>query len=280
MPALRIVPRNFHDEATLTTELSSVPGSTFQNTQNCIRSRVWQSVGPDDQYLLGSFDDGLDRTITFFGMFNHRCHGGSVQLQLYSDAGWVSLVYDSGPLPAINVVPTDGADWGINPYGAGSNDPFLLSAPFWIWVPETTFLSYKISFSGCVSTYGADYWQVERFFMGQYIQAAYPPDFGATLGFVDQSDRNRSRGGSLRTNVGPIWRVMQMDLVRIDEDQRAAWLDIWRYCGTGRDIVVSLYSEDGTRLERDHLMNAKLVALDVLNRNVAILTSKLQIEEV
>lgn len=251
-----------------------------ENTQNCQRSRVWRSIDGTDQYIAGTFDDGLARTVSSFQFFRHRCHGGTVQLQLYSDDSFTTLAYDSSALDVINVIPDDDNDWGIDPYGFGSNDPFLLDAPYWLYLPPTATLSYKITFAGNVATFGASYWQVCRLFLGNYFEVAKNPAFGATLGFIDQTDSNRSRGASLRTNVGPIWRTMGMDMNYIREDQRAMWLDIVRYCGTGRDFILSLFPEDGTRLERDHFVNAKFSALNAIGRPVKVLTTKLQIEEV
>ena len=182
---LRIVPRNFHDDATLSVSVASATGCTPQNTQDTIRSRFWKSTDGADQYMLGTFDDGFDRTVSYFGFFRHRCHGGNVRLQLYSDAAWITQVYDSGTLPVINVTPTDGADWGIDPYGSGAIDPFILDAPYWIYFEATTCLSYKITFSDNVATFGAAYWQVCRFFLGNYIEATFNPAVGALVGFAD-----------------------------------------------------------------------------------------------
>lgn len=284
--ALRIVPRNFHDEATLSSELTSATDMTVQNTQNCIRSKVWRSTAGTSQYVRGTFDDGssptsaLSRTVSFFGFFRHRCHGGTVRLQLYSDAAWSSQVYDSTAVNVINVVPSDGADWGVNPYGTGSIDPFLLDAPYWLYFTPVACLSYKISFAGNVGTYGAPYWQVCRFFLGNYFQASYPPTFGMSLGLVDQTEVNRSRGGSRRTNVGASWRVMQMDLNHVPESDRAAWLDIARQCGTGRDFVLSLFPGEGTRRERDNIINAEFSSLNAIGREMSRLTTRLQVDEV
>lgn len=280
MAYMRIVPRNWHDEATLSTELASVLGASITNTQNRIRSRIWKTTSGADQYTLGTFDDGLARTFSYVGFFRHRCHGGNVRYQLYSDDSWTTQVLDTGALPVVNIVPTDGADWGIDPYGTGTLDPFLLDAPWWAWITPTPCLSYKISFSSNVSTFGAAYWQVCRFWAGHYRELVKPPDFGASLGIVDQTDRNRSRGGSLRTNVGPDWLDMVCDLNNIKESERAAWLDTLRYAGTGRDIVVSWFPEDGTRKERDHHANVLFKNLNSFNRQVSRLTGKLQFEEV
>lgn len=281
MPNLRIVPRNFHDEASLATELAPVDGYSIDNTKDAQRSRVWRSSDGTDQYVAGSFDDGVARKISFFGFFRHRCHGGSVRLRLYGDVAYSVPVYDSGAVPVINITPTYGLDWGVDTYGDGSTDPFITETPFWLWFDSVECLSYKISFSGNVSTYGYAYWQVARFFLGHTFELDYTAQYGATLNVVSQTDRNRSRGGSLRTNVGPTWRTMTMDIIRLPESQRAAWLDVMRYLGTGRDFVLSLFPEEGTRKERDHILNCKFPTLDAMDRwHPSFLKKRIQVEEI
>lgn len=283
MPNLRIVPRNFHDEATLATELAPVDGYSIDNTKDTQRSRVWRSTAGTDQYISGTFDDGLSRTISHFSFFRHRCHGGKVRLRLYSDAAWTTQVYDSTALDVINVVPTDSGDWGIDPYGDGTNDPYLLEAPFWLWfTPVSSVLSYRVTFSNNVSTYGYAYWQVCRFFLGHYFEPAFQAQYGALINVTGQADRNRSRGGSLRRNVGPRWRTMSMDMIRVPDTDRAMWLDIKNRLGTDRDFVFSLFPGDGTRKERDHVMNCVFTSYDGLERwhHAGFLKQRIQLEEV
>lgn len=278
--ACRLVVRNFHDEATLTTEIPAADGFEIVNTQNCIRGDVWRSTGPADQSIFGTFADGFARTISSFSFFRHRCSGGNVRFEGFSDPAWTTRVIDSTVLPVIWYTATDGLDWGVNPYGTGSTDPFVTLAPFRAWLTPAACLSYKITFSDNVSTYGAAYWQVCRFFIGNHYATPRQPNFGLMLGRADLTDRDRSVGGSLRTNLSESWKTMSMEFNGITEDQRPAWIDIMEYALTGRDIVFSLYSEDFTRLGRDHFINCTMSGLDAINRQVRVLTKKLQIEEV
>ncbi len=279
----RVVPRNFYDEATLTVDVVEAAGFEIVNTQNSIRSRVWRSSTNADVTISGTYAGGISRTAEFFGMFLHQCHGGNIQLTLYSDAAWSSQVYDSGVLPVINLFATDGMDWGYDPFGIGSNDPFFESAPHWQWLmpssPMPAMQSFKIELTDQSSDYGRSLWQASRFVLGPAFEMAKQPDFGASLGFVTQTDRNRSRGGTLRTNIGESWRTMEMSLHLMQESERAAWLDIFRYCGTGRDFVVSWFPNEGSRLERDYMMLCKFATLNAIGREVNRLTSRLQLEE-
>lgn len=279
MAYLRLVPRNFHDESFLIAS-STVSGFDASNTQNSIRQKVWRSVDTADATIEGAFLDNLSRYIDFFGMFLHQCHGGKIQLELFSDTGWTTSVYNSGAVNVINIVPTDGIDWGIDPFGTGRIDPFIEAAPYWLWHTATACKSYRISLSNHSLTYGHNYWQVSRFFLGRSFELFRQPEFGASLGIKDLTDRNRSRGASLRTNIGERWRTMEMNLGAMEESERAGWIDTFKYCGTGRDFVVSLFPQEGTRLERDHILNAKFAALDAIGRQVNRLTGRLQVEEV
>lgn len=282
MTRMRIVPRNYHDEA-LITPSSTVSGFPAANTQNSMRSRVWRTVDSSTATLDGVWADSIARRPRFFGMFLHHCHGGKIRLQLYSDLAWTTQVYDSTALDIVNVnsVPTEGADWGYDPFATGRLDPFIEDAPYWLWIPSAVNAkSYRITLSNHVATYARTFWQVSRFYLGPYVElGSYQPQYGLTMGYVDQTDRNRSRGGSLRTNHGASWRVMDLNLGALDETERAAWIDVFRYCGTGRDFVISLFPEDGTRKERDYTINGKFIALNPIGREVNRLTTKLAIEE-
>lgn len=277
---LIIVPRNFHDEATLSVEFPSVVGFPASNTQNRIRSRVWMATDGTDQSIYGTYADNLSRTASYFGMFRHLCQGGNVRLRLYTDASWTSLIFDSSANPVINVVVIDGIDWGIAPYsGGGTIDPFLLEAPYWLYFSPTAHLSYRITFTGNVTTYGTPFWQVCRLVLGNFFQVNINPSYGHTIGFVDQTDSNRSRGGTLRTNIGPTWKTMQMQLDAVEESERAGWLDIMRYVGTSRDFVTALFVGENSRRERDHHILGLFSNLDALGRQVNRLTKKFQIQE-
>lgn len=272
---LRVVPLNFHDSGTLSTSVAPVTDFPAEDTQNSIRSKGWRSPNLTTQYIAGTLDS--DRTATHFSLFRHTCAGADVRLQLYSDAAWTTQVYDSGTVAVKNVAATDPYDWGVDPFGVGQNDPFVLEAPFWLWFTATTFRSYRITFSG--TPLDSTYFQVSRIWLGKHFELARQPVFGASIGPADQTVRNRSIGGSLRTDISASWRVMVLDLSGVNEDERATWGKIARQLGAGRDFVLSLYPEDGTEKERDHTLNVKFSALDPILRNSAVYSKRLQLEE-
>lgn len=282
-----IIPRNFHFEATLSTEFDAAEGCSIVNTQNRKRSRVWRSASAtaadasDNQFIAGTFDDGDPREPDFFAFFRHRCHGGQVRLQLYSDAVWSVQVYDSGAIDVIRAIGADGADFGVDPYAIGAFDPHIIESPFYLRFDPVGCLSYKVTFSSNVATFGAAYWEVCTFLLGRsFAPARQPVSFD--VGFVDLTDVERSRGGTVYSNVGAQARTLRISLESVNENERAAWLDIVRQCGLGRDVGVTLFDGEETRRERDHVMYGTMSALDPIGRSVSrwnLLTKSLQFQE-
>jgi hypothetical protein len=281
MANLRIVPRNFYQECTLTTEIDPAVGSAVVNTQNRKRSRVWRSVATTDQYIRGTINDFQTRTTDFFGLFRHHCHAGKVRLRLFSDSNWTTEVYNSGLVNVANIIGSDGHDSGHDPFGIGDNDPHITEAPFFLWHTPTGWQSFEIDFTDHTFgvDYGFDYWEVCSVMIGRSFEVDINPSYGAEVGFIDLTETDRSRGGSLYSNIGEQARTMRLPLEFLRENERAAILDIVRRAGLGRDVVVSLFPEDGTRLERDHTMYGVLSALNSIGRQANRLTHTLQFQE-
>lgn len=266
MPNFRIIPWNIHDQATLAS--SGSPGADFlpENSQNTIKGSVYRVVGATAT-LTGVL--AADRSVTFFGLFKHLSSGGDVQVELFSDAGLSVSVFDSGPV-TVDMASTDVYDWGEL-----DNDPLRGSKPFWIWFDdEYTIRSYRLTFNA------PSVIQASRIWLGKHFESFINPAWGALLGFGSDTTGSRSRGGSFRTNRGSRWKSATFDFEWIPEDDRSTWLDIMERCGLDYDVVVSLFPEDDSRMERDNVMNGKFTSIDPINRaSYAYLSKKIQLAE-
>jgi len=277
MANLRITPRNFHDEATVTVSTAAT-GFPVTNTNNCIRSRTWRSTSTATATISGTFSTGYYYRGNSLALFQHNGHGGFVRLELFNDTAWTSVNYDTGTINLSNVSdPSTSYEWGLIGLGIDYN-PFKALDPYWLYFQQSIFKSYRITLSGLVSP--RTYWEVGRVFLGKHFTAGINPAYGAALGMSDLTDSNRSRGGSLRTNVGASWKTAAFDLNWMSEDDAISWLDIMRYCGTGRDFVISMFPEEVTRRERNNTFNAKFQSLDPIGRQVSYLTKRFQVVEV
>lgn len=277
LPNFRIVPQNFHDEAQLFTELPPQPGFPVTNTQSTARDAVWRGSGIVNQYVRGVWpDDG--RKLNCFYMFRHNWHGGTIQLQLYNQADWTGLVYDSGQQETVSLVNLGIFDWGTTPLGI-VDDPFVSESPFWLEFPAVGAKAYQITMRDTHVQVGATNVEVGRWFLGKYFEVGLNVPT-ASIGFQDNTERARTRGGSLRTNLGSFWRTLQIEVAWIKDVDRPTWIDIYRRAMTGRDVVVSvLPSDPSVRLTRDYIMNGKFSSLDALGRQVEYMTKRVAVEE-
>jgi hypothetical protein len=270
MPNFRICPYNHHDFATLITSVATAAGYFVTDTQNYNRSKVWRAGSTANQYIRGTMA-AASNTANMFAIFLHNCAGSSVRLRLYSDAAWTTQVYDSTVLPFNNVTADSTYDWGVV-----NTDPLRSSAPYWAYFNEFTFQSYQIDFSSNVN--GA--WQMARIWLGKYYESVKNPVFGAALGVTTNSDWGRTRGGSVRASPGERWRTFNGEFDAMSESERAVWMDIMGYCGRSKDVVISLFPTDGSRMERDYTMDGIMSGLDPIGRQVSYLTKRIQFEEV
>lgn len=276
MANLRISPVNHLDSSDTLTATNYVTGMEITNVQLTPRSKFWRSSSTAGMTLQGKWT-GATRRLSSFGMFRHNCHSGTVQLLLYTNTDWTSPAYDS---TALNIQPSVSAgsyDWGHDPGGSTATDPYKLNTEFSHYFTPTTAGSWRVVLGG---TPPSSYWQIGRLFLGTYLEATTNPDYGASLGWVNDGERSRSRGGSLRTSgTGSTYRALSFDLNYIEEAQRSVWLDIMRTCGIERDVMVSMFPSVGERLERDYLINGKFAAQDPLFHALPLHRKRVVIEE-
>lgn len=273
MSKLRIVPKNDWDDMVLTPSAAAEVGFEVTNTQNTIRGQVWRTTSNASQSIIGVLPSS--RILSHFSMHRHLNHAGNIRVQAFSDAAATipaSPFSDSGAVSAIPYTADEPYEWS-----EGSNDPFFSSAPYWLWFEETTIRALKVTFSG---TPDQNFWQASRFWAGRYMSLYYDPPFGGMfLGQQENTDRERTQGGSLRTNIGEQWRTMSFDLHAIKEYELAPWIDIRAYAGTSKDVMVSVFPEYGTRREALYTMAGRLANLNDIGREVKRLTSRVQLEE-
>lgn len=284
MANLRLVIRNFHDEATVSASTAAVdfPAS---NTQNDSRDSAWRSTSTATATYYGTFS--RNRVINFFGMFLHRNHGSNIRFEGFSDAAWATPATggDTGTV-TINKVIGSSSDaafaMGDDPYSIGQYDPMIVESPYWYYFPTlVTIQSYRVTLSSHVTTFWNDaFWHVSRFVVGKYWEPVINPSYeGFGIGIGDNTDVVRSRGGSLRADLGVSWKLMRMTLDSVSEIEAATWMQVLANSRRGKMIFASLFPGLGTLRERDSMGLFKFTSLNMLGRQVSRLTNTLQLEE-
>jgi hypothetical protein len=280
MANLRIVPLNWFDDvlAANLTASSEVAGMEVENAQLVARSKVWRSTATGAVTIDGTWG-GDGRKCSAFALFRHNTHGGTVRLQLYSDAAWTTGVYDSTALTVSSTALGD-FDWGTDPLGTTSDDPLLYEAPYVIYFTPTTAASFRITLGGTPAN-GAAYWEIGRIWLGKYWEAATNMAPGMEIAWVQDDEQRRSRGGSLRSSSGAArWRALTLDLAAVSEGDRQTLMDLRAQVGRKKDVVVSAFPALGGRLERDYTLDAKFVAAEAIAYHYAFKSTRLALEEV
>lgn len=258
-----LVPKNDHEDATLTSVSSVVADFPAEDTQNTIRDRVYRSANSPGTVTM-TWSLPSSRTIDSFFLFRHTLSGASVRLQAGS--------YDSGTVSADWWTDTDEYTW------SAGVDPLISTYPFRLYFDPVTVSSYTITLSG-TPTY-ASYYEISTIVLGHAYQYSQPSvGNGYALSVQDISEKNRSLGGSSRSNVGESWRVAVLELMALQDWERSAWLKFKRYLGTGRAFVWSLYPGQGGDVERDNMGLWKFAQIDPLSWEARHLTQRLQLEE-
>lgn len=268
---VRIVPRNDWDDLTLSVSGTEASGFPVGYTQNTDRGKRLRTTDLTTYVITGT--NSANHVASHFSLFRHHLHGASIRVQLYSDVGATTQVYDSGTVAAICYTAPDPYTWSD-----GTNDPFQSLAPFWLWFSEVTYRAIKVTLSGTPTGY--TYYEITRACLGRYFEMAINPTYGLTIGKQTISDKDRSYSGSMLANVWASWRLMGMDLNDIATNELSTWMDILENVGDGVDIVVSGFPGDGTRKEALHTMNGVLVNLNAFGHQISRYTGKIAVEEV
>ena len=106
------------------------------NVQLTARDRIYRSTGGHDVTIIGHWG-GAGRRPTCFGMFRHRGHGGKVRLQMVSDIGFTTQVYDSGTVDIFADQPiASEIDWGGAYPFLPEDDRLAYLAPYLLLFPD------------------------------------------------------------------------------------------------------------------------------------------------
>lgn len=279
MSRLRVAIVNHWDTGTLaaSTSVSTLP---VENTRVRERGSPWRSTSNAAQTI--SLVYANDRAANMFAFFNHNLGGGTARVRLYSDTGMTALVHD---FMALAVPAQASATAGAN-YGLGGNATTAQAAddllgnlqPFVLYFGTGyVFKAVKLDLVG--GALASSYLQVGHTWLGMFHESEFNPKVGASIGYGSNTQTGRTRGGSLLSNVGEVWRRLEIDMSYIDGD-RAFWSDVLGYSQVARSVFVALFPGDSdTRLDRDYTMDGQFVALDPLIYDTAYRSKHVVIEE-
>lgn len=236
MANLRIGYLNYADLATITADPVATTTGPVTYLQSDARGDIFLASSAASQAIKGTWG-GTSYTVSQLTLWRHNLvYSDTIRLELFSDAAWTTPVYN----PAASAAYVSGLfdNWGW----AFSNRYFA----------ATACKSFKITVAASAAAF-----QCSRLYLGPYTEAPINPEYGAVFGIETNARQSRSEGGSLRSIVKADWRTAMFDMLTRTEADRAAWMEISRYCGISKSFVASLYPEVGGTEERDHTLFSK-----------------------
>ncbi|MBK8916381.1 MAG: hypothetical protein IPM64_17590 [Phycisphaerales bacterium] len=208
--------------------------------------------------------------------------GSRWRLELFSDSGWTTGVFDSGTLDffAFTCSAFGVAAYGLEPYGVEPTDHTARLAPMLVFFAAVAVGSFRITITngGAVDT---PYFEARRIWLADAVAAPYNARYGASPAWIPYSKHRRTIGGSLHRLRRDSRRALSFDTVFTSEADRAAWNDLMYVCDPANEIVICLFPTTAApRKLRDFTVMGSLEVLNPIPfENVNIHRLKIAIVE-
>jgi hypothetical protein len=273
---LRMIVRNQFKSATVTvlpTPLSGYPASNMQLTW---RSRVMRTSGNTGQVI----NIVMPKTEEASGFYCPVTGGCVLRLELFSDAGMTTRVYDSGDTkygaPTQQLIPM--GEWIAGIHAIGENKSNFTTSPHALYFPLKSYIAARITLN--YSTNPLPYIEVPYIVIGKVFAPEYGADYGLSLTGKTSKTKKRTRGGSLhRLGDGRKWREISFQLSYLNESERLS-LEAELWDGDGESVLVDAYPLSETAMHDHHLFLADADLPEVAQGNFATHTAKLMLQEI
>ncbi len=183
------------------------------------------------------------------------------RVRIWEDNTQAVQVYDSGSVALVPPIAFGDLAWGTDPLGKSMylGWPHTVSK---LWFPTVYGGYMQIEITDTAPPAG--YMQATRLFVGDAFAPVHMPARGMQSGVVDRSKQQRTDGGNLYTEPGAQYRRMVLSGDWISAWERLQVSTLKRQKGLREDVFVTVLPGLGNAYERDHGMQVKLVALDLM----------------
>jgi hypothetical protein len=253
---LRIIYRNLADAATLGASPALVAALPVANLQTPGRMPA-RTTSTADQTITG--DWGSSQQVNAVVLWRHNLSEfAEWRVELFAGANQTGTkVYDSGGVGG-ETIPLGDLRWGVDPLGTTIQRDWTRAYQSVLYFGTVVARSFRITL---VDPDNADgYLQAARLFIGAYWSPDRNHDYGASLVWQDDSTQYRTAGGSLRSDVKALSRVINFSLSYMRAADRAAFTDILREVGKVSEVFLSLYPGAGGAQERDYQVLGKMTS--------------------
>jgi hypothetical protein len=244
------------DDITVTASpaaVSTLPAAHLQNSQP---QRKWRSTSTADQTL--TMDLGQERQVSMVALYAHNLSGsGTVQLQGATDTGFTAIVFDQtwdalDPIYGWGEFPWGMVGWGGYDDEAGWRYQYTIK-----WFGRTVARYWRIIISDASN--GDGYLQAGRLMLGDHLELETNIDWSPEADWVNPSKIIETRASATRSDNREPYRVMRCSNSYLNKIESGKLLDLKRFRGVTKDVLISLYPDDGSTLERRTTMLGRMI---------------------
>lgn len=255
--------RNLLDEvpdSAITATVAAVSSLPLSNLKRSSRARVWRNSSAASVVIKVSLEGTSALAANVVGLFRHNLeNAGTIRIELCSDYACTTTIYDSGTVAAYDSPTLGDLDWGVDPLGTGLFDNHAkYYVAYFLQNTATPVLGVKITLTDTGNS--ANYVEASRLFIGKGTELTYNWKT-LKLAWKETTKQDRSDGNTLLSDGTMPYREMNVDLEWVSSAQRAALLDMCRFAGMRKDILVAARPGVGGEDERDHTFLARLAAM-------------------
>lgn len=237
---------------TATSEAGTYLASNLLNVQP---GRIWRSTSTAAQTITADF--GEDKRCTAFCLYAHNLSNdgsATVRVTLSNDSGHTDIVYDTTVEATEPLYGWGEGPYGLEGYGGYSSEGYSQNFTV-IWFGGTYVARY---FRAVITdTSNADgYIQAGRIKIGQHMDI--PVVQGYSMGWDEQTELTRTRGGALRSDSRDPFRYASATSAVLDKIQEGDILEIFRSVGRRGDVLWSAFPDDATAQTRRNTILGRL----------------------
>ncbi len=240
----------------LTLSVTSEAGTyAVTNLQNLQPGRLWRSTDTADQII--TCDLGRVREITGFALYAHNLSVNSeITFEIATDATFATITYTT-TFPGVTPV----YGWGTQPLGlyglGGYSDDGIVQTFATHWTASIQAgNAVRVTLSDSGNTDG--YIEAGRLKVGYAVDVPIAP--GYSMGFAEQTELTRTRGGALRSDNRPSYRWATIDTTLMDITEETRLMDLYEEVGRRSDILWAAFPGESTTRERRNTMLGRMTS--------------------
>ncbi len=274
---LQIVSNNVANIATTLVASSTAGSLAASNLLTDIKSQVWRSTGCTSESLTVNWT--VAQLVGCVSLpYCNFTSSATIRVQAYSDAG-ITLLYDSGVVPACAYAPFGSWNWGAVPLGVNgfSQGGYAYAT---LWFPIIAVKQLTITFTDATNPLG--YLEAGRLVCGTYWTPTFNADYGVSLTMNDTSTHLRSDAGDKMTTIGTRSRKISLSLTNMLPIDRAALINLLLTNGMPQPIFFSMYpSNSDPVLEQNYEIYCKVDSMNAMTTSfVNAYSSTLDLDEI